>query len=124
MRDTLISRPTVVDFDTFFIPFTTTISLNWPHNPRDVLIPASKAHSLSAAASSPYSNAASPLGNPHLSNPFAPASHHDDEPWVMNPAFEAHLRNLNNWSLGPAFRAAFPEASATVRFEDYGHENR
>ncbi|CAI6341177.1 unnamed protein product [Periconia digitata] len=122
MRDTFISQPAIVDFDTFFIPFTTTISINWPHNPRDVLIPASKAHTLSTAASSPYSSTDSPAGYPpsHTPNLFAtPVIPHDDEQWIMNPTFEAHLRNINNWSLGPAFHAVFPNAVAGVRLEDY-----
>ncbi|PVI02933.1 hypothetical protein DM02DRAFT_275035 [Periconia macrospinosa] len=124
MRDIFILGPNIIDFDTFFIPFTTTISLNWPHNPRDVLIPASKAQSIQTSASSPYSSAGSPAGaQPPTSNPsnnlFATGLNpHDDETWVMNPEFEAHLRNINNWSLGSEFRAAFPNAVSGVRLED------
>lgn len=127
MRDTFCIDPMSVDFDRFFIPYTTTISINWPHNPRDVLIPASKAHAYTpVSASSPYSTTGSPAAHAHsnsANNMFAtPVGPHDDEPWIMNPAFEAHLRNLNNWSLGPAFRAAFPHAIAGVRLE--GKEDR
>ncbi|KAL5386828.1 hypothetical protein DPSP01_003847 [Paraphaeosphaeria sporulosa] len=127
LRDRLINSPTPVPFDAFFIPFTTTVSLNWPYEPRDCLLPASKLHpsSLSATssipASSPYStavNAGSPAGphTPHtISTPGVPK---EDEDWLINPAFESHLRNLNNWSLGPAFRSVFPAFGDAVRIKE------
>ncbi|KAF2438534.1 hypothetical protein P171DRAFT_436997 [Karstenula rhodostoma CBS 690.94] len=127
LRDRLINSPTPVPFDAFFIPFTTTISLNWPYEPCDCLLPASKLHapSLSATssipASSPYStavNAGSPTGphTPHAAS--TPGVPKEDEEWLINPAFESHLRNLNNWSLGAAFRSAFPAFGDAVRIKE------
>ena len=132
LRDRLITSQNPVAFDTFFIPFTTTVSLNWPYNPRDCLLPASKlyASSLSATssipASSPFStavNAGSPAGPPTpqaASTPGATmgALPKDDDEWLINPAFESHLRNLNNWSLGPTFRSTFPAFGDAVRIKE------
>jgi hypothetical protein len=134
LRDRLITAHNHIPFDAFFIPFTTTVSLNWPYNPKDCLLPASKlfASSLSATssipASSPFStavNAGSPAGPPTpqaVSTPGATigALPKDDEEWLINPAFESHLRNLNNWSLGPSFRSTFPAFGDVVRIKE-GH---
>ncbi|MCJ1272327.1 hypothetical protein MMC21_000113 [Puttea exsequens] len=38
MRDTLVSVYPSIPFDDFFIPYTTTLSLNWPYEARDVLL--------------------------------------------------------------------------------------
>lgn len=38
MRDRLVSTHPNVPFDDFFIPYTTTVSLNWPYDAADVLI--------------------------------------------------------------------------------------
>jgi len=127
----MISATPFIVFDTFFIPYTTTVSLNWPYEPRDCLLPASVAKTssnLSTAssqfsASSPYSTAA------HTSSPPAPPTPgpavstpgvlcKEDEQWLINPVFESHLRNLNNWSLGPAFRTAFPHLADAVRIKE------
>ena len=121
-------------FDAFFIPFTTTISLNWPYEARDCLLPASKIHpaSLSSTssvpASSPYStavHAGSPPGpltpQPAASTPGTtsglPMPKEDDQ-WLINPAFESHLRDLKNWSLGSSFRNTFPSFGDAVRIKE------
>jgi hypothetical protein len=132
LRDRLIGNgQNFLNFDAFFIPFTTTISINWPYNPNDCLLPASKVNlpassTGSLAASSPYStavNAGSPappltpqpiVGTPGTVNSASGA----DEQYLINPAFESHLRNLNNWSLGPDFRAQFPNLSGAVRIKE------
>ncbi|KAF2011451.1 hypothetical protein BU24DRAFT_397981 [Aaosphaeria arxii CBS 175.79] len=133
LRDRLIAHSPFVLFDQFFIPFTTTISLNWPYEARDCLLPASKIHSSSLSttssipASSPYSTAVH-AGSPHPSTPQpagstpgANGSTHvpkEDDQWLINPAFESHLRDIKNWSLGPDFRNTFPSFSDCVRIKE------
>ncbi|KAF1971007.1 hypothetical protein BU23DRAFT_510688 [Bimuria novae-zelandiae CBS 107.79] len=132
LRDSLITTQTDTTFDAFFIPFTTTISLNWPYEPRDCLLPASKLHASSLsttssiAHSSPFStavNAGSPAG-PATPQPVSTPGTtlgqlpKDDDEWLINPAFESHLRNLNNWSLGPSFRSSFPAFGNAVRIKE------
>lgn len=38
MRDKLVQVFHMIPFDEFFIPYTTTISLNWPYEPMDTLL--------------------------------------------------------------------------------------
>ena len=38
MRDQMVVHYPNIPFDTFFIPYTTTLSLNWPYEPTDTLI--------------------------------------------------------------------------------------
>jgi hypothetical protein len=111
-----------VPFDTFFIPYTTTISVNWPYSPRDVLIPASKVHPSSLSAPSVSSMPTSPYSTSPATPQSQPHSSHEDEQWVMNPAFEAHVRNIANWSLGTAFQAAFPNSVEGVSIKE--NDNR
>ncbi|KAF2264858.1 hypothetical protein CC78DRAFT_568084 [Lojkania enalia] len=133
LRDRMIATPPFIPFDTFFIPFTTTVSLNWPYEPRDCLLPASKiqASSLSATssipASSPYStavNAGSPAGpatpSRAVSTPGTTLAGltKDDDEWLINPAFETHLRDISNWSLGTTFRSTFPCLATTVKIKE------
>jgi len=131
LRDRLTATKPHVSFEEFFIPFTTTVSLNWPYEPQDVLLPASKIHtnthsatSTSIGPSSPYSthvNAASPQGpptpGPNPSSLLGPLPAEDDH-WLINPAFESHLRDLNNWSLGPSFRGSFPMFADCVKIKE------
>ncbi|KAF1846954.1 uncharacterized protein K460DRAFT_352146 [Cucurbitaria berberidis CBS 394.84] len=133
LRDKIAAKP-FVSFENFFIPFTTTISLNWPYEPRDCLLPASKIRSSTLSStssvhpSSPFSthvNAGSPHGpptpQPTASTPGAVGSigtlPNEDDQWFINPAFESHLRDLNNWSLGPSFRGTFPEFSDCIKIK-------
>lgn len=132
LRDRVIATVPFTPFDSFFIPFTTTVSLNWPYEPRDCLLPASKVHpsSLSSTssvpASSPYStavHAGSPQGpptpQPATSAPGSSTSlPKEDDQWLINPAFETHLRDLKNWSLGPAFRSTFPNFADAIRIKE------
>ncbi|KAG9383337.1 DUF3425 domain containing protein [Pyrenophora tritici-repentis] len=133
LRDKLIACQPPISFENFFIPFTTTISLNWPYPHRDCLLPASKVRTntlsttSSLAASSPFSthvNAGSPQGpaTPGASTPgglasIGPLSKEDDQ-WLINPAFESHLRDLNNWTLGPSFRGQFPQFADCVKIKE------
>ncbi|KAI6974895.1 hypothetical protein KC332_g9050 [Hortaea werneckii] len=70
-------------FDEFFVPFSTTISVNWPASSGDVLV-----------ARSPH---------PGANNGDVP------ENLTITPEFESHFRNLSNWSLGKDFVAKFPD---------------
>lgn len=39
MRDRIIQNHASYPFESFFIPYTTTLSLNWPYEPTDCLLP-------------------------------------------------------------------------------------
>jgi len=94
LRDAAVQQAPAVAFENFFVPYTTTLSLGWPFDPADVLIPRPPPD----------------FGR----RPPAP-----DEPlYRINPAFETHLRSLENWSLGPAFAEAFPEWEALVKIRE------
>lgn len=119
LRDSMIDhhRP-FEQFDQFFIPFTTTVSLNWPYEPRDCLLPSSKwttaclSTSSIPMASSPQTPQP-PVGTPGTTGSLS----QEEETWLINPAFETHLRDLNNWTLGPSFRATFPHFADTVKIK-------
>ena len=83
-------------FDNFFIPFTGTLSLNWPYEPTDALL------------NSGSGNGGSGLG-------FS-----EEGELLINPVFERHLRRLENWSLGPQFASAFPGLRDTFRVKTEG----
>lgn len=93
MRDRLVANYNPRDylFDNFCIPFTTTMSVNWPYDPTDVLLVS---------------------GNAGSEGPGGGV-----EDVVINPVFERHLRRLENWSLGPAFAKAFPGLQDSYRLK-------
>ena len=108
LRDAAVATSPPPNFDTFFVPYTTTLSLNWPYLPTDVLLSTS-------GPMHPNST------NAQASTPGSVSSGRDDGPepvWKMNPAFETHLRDLDNWSLGPNFRDTFPDWASTVRIQE------
>lgn len=110
LRDAMIQTPTHAQphFDQFFIPYTTSLSVNWPYCDSDVLLPST----FQPTASSPESTTTG-------------AAQQAEEPaWRMNPAFETHIRNLENWSLGPPFRDAFPNWGEAVRIIEGSGGNR
>lgn len=47
MRDKMVQLYPSIALENFFIPYTTTLSLNWPHDPSDTLSPASDSDELS-----------------------------------------------------------------------------
>ncbi|KAL9101824.1 MAG: hypothetical protein Q9163_002949 [Psora crenata] len=47
MRDKLVQIYPSIPFDNFFIPYTTTVSVNWPYDSRDILFAASGTDELS-----------------------------------------------------------------------------
>jgi len=79
-----------VSFDDFFVPYTTTLSLNWQYPSDQVLIPAGSSNE----------------------------DGDDAMPLKMNPVFETHLRELGHWSLGTAFAGTHPGLVEGVRIED------
>lgn len=87
MRRQLVAR--LVPFEEFFVPYTTTVSINWPYGREQVLV-------------------VTPSANPD-----------DPSAVKMNPVFEAHLRDLRNWSLGTKFKQTFPQlVDESVRIVD------
>ncbi|KAF7933493.1 hypothetical protein BELL_0208g00160 [Botrytis elliptica] len=98
MRDILVRdyNPRDYLFDNFFIPFTGTLSVNWPYEPTDALL------------NSGGGSGGSGLG---LS---------EEGELLINPVFERHLRRLENWSLGPQFASAFPGLRDTYRVKMEG----
>jgi hypothetical protein len=111
LRDAAAQSSPLPNFDTFFVPYTTTLSVNWPYAPTDVLLPTSGApHPITTNTN--HAAAASPA---------SASSHGADVPepiWRMNPAFETHLRDLKNWSLGPLFRDTYPDWAGTVTIKE------
>ena len=112
LRDAATQTNPFPNFDTFFVPYTTTLSLNWPYSPSDVLLPTGP-------------GAAHPITAPSVAahSPASASSHGrgEDGPepvWRMNPAFETHLRDLHNWTLGPNFRDTFPDWANAVRIKE------
>ncbi|KAI9730885.1 MAG: hypothetical protein M1834_005603 [Cirrosporium novae-zelandiae] len=89
LRDRLVSCYRDHPFENFFLPYTTTLSLNWPYEPTDALLVTDIGGNGDGS------------GDP-----------------IINPIFERHLRNLENWSLGPEFRDALPVLGDTVRIVD------
>ncbi|KAL1632387.1 hypothetical protein SLS56_003629 [Neofusicoccum ribis] len=139
LRDHIITDQPQQAFDNFFIPYTTSLSLNWPHNPRDCLLPASSvpasinttpsgipvdpATEASPTPATGSTNAVSGNdsatggdGSPTTTGEAGSVA--DEDQWVINPEFEGHLRNIENWSLGPQFRAAFPGLANYVKIQD------
>ncbi|KAK4167396.1 AP-1-like transcription factor [Cladorrhinum sp. PSN259] len=85
-------------FENFFIPFTTTLCINWDYEETDVLL--------------------------RMPSPF-PKDGDDNEKeneedgcggdLMINPVFERHLGRLENWTLGEEFERALPELIGTYR---------
>jgi len=75
LRDKLISNYLRFPFDNFFIPFTTTLSLNWPYESKDTLIAIPNTEELSM----------NPIFEGHL---------RDLSNWSLGPAFAKALPEL------------------------------
>lgn len=117
MRDKMVRIYTSVPIEDYFIPYTTTISLNWPRDPNEVLLlrlPNSQV-SGSAPMTSPSQSQAMDIdvgfnGTRVVRNW---RGFDADGEVILNPAFERHLRDLANWTLGPAFAKAHPSLADT-----------
>ncbi|KAL8708070.1 MAG: hypothetical protein Q9220_007002 [cf. Caloplaca sp. 1 TL-2023] len=87
MRDRMCSLWREIPLGEFFVPFTRTLSLNWPGQDSETLV----------------------------RGEGAGAGGEDDV--TINPVFERHLRDLGNWTLGMAFEKAFPMLADTCRIK-------
>jgi hypothetical protein len=104
MRDQLTRSEKEIDFNDFFVPYTTTLSLNWPYSSDMILVQQSPQQQQSSTSSSTPSR--SGRGDEAIPE------------FVLNPAFEQHCRTLSNWSLGAAFQQTFPHlVDESVRIE-------
>lgn len=79
LRDLIIQSSTPTPCKSFFVPFSASVSVNWPPE-RDCLM--------------------------EVQNPADPGG---EKIWVLNPEFESHWRNLENWCLGKEFADEFPD---------------
>jgi len=117
MRDriTRASNVSAYPFETFFVPYTTTLSLNWPYEHSQCLI--STASPTTAGAEG---NTTPRPGSSDATSAVEIALHGTDEgqEFAISPVFESHLRNLNNWSLGTAFADSFPDLVDDVRIRN------
>ncbi|KAF1351042.1 hypothetical protein BDV97DRAFT_350946 [Delphinella strobiligena] len=123
MRDRLVrataQSPSAYPFESFFVPFTTTLSLNWPYESTQCLLPAAY-HTKPSTASSGDGT----VPDPSDASVTATAIENvvngvdDGDEFMINPVFESHLRNLDNWSLGSPFRNAFPDLVEDVKIKD------
>ncbi|KAF2281082.1 uncharacterized protein EI97DRAFT_438484 [Westerdykella ornata] len=124
LRDRVVAEQATTPFDSFFIPFTTTLSLNWPYDPTSCLIRNSNVQPLAPAypTTAPSARANGPTASQRIVQPGGPSSPivlaPEEEQWVINPEFERHIRDLSNWSLGPAFRTAFPNLAKAVKIKE------
>ena len=75
MRDTLVRDHANYPFDDFFIPFTTTLSLNWPYEPTDTLITSTDSDEI-------------------MINPVFERHLRDLRNWSLGPAFAKALPGL------------------------------
>jgi hypothetical protein len=105
MRNQLTLSEKEIDFNDFFVPYTTTLSLNWPYSSDMILV-----------QQSPQQQHSSTKGN---NTPSRSGRADDNTPeFVINPLFEQHCRTLSNWSLGAVFQQTFPHlVDESVRIE-------
>lgn len=108
LRDKIISHHPLISFENFLNPLTSTISLNWSHESRNCLLPASQVRPNSSSQPSASMTDVHNSMDAHLK---------EEGQWQLNPAFEAHLRDLSNWSLGHSFRTAYPTFTNCVKIK-------
>lgn len=75
MRDRIVEQFEDYPFHDFFIPFTTTLSLNWPYEPTDTLL-------------------TSPSSDELLINPVFERHLRNMENWTLGPSFTAAMPGL------------------------------
>lgn len=98
MRDRMIRNPSAYPNDRYGPLYCKTISLNWPYDPQQCLLPRANAVQGGEATSAAVLD--------------------DDEEFMINPVFESHMRNLDNWSVGAAFANTFPELVGGIRIKE------
>ena len=100
MRDELVRTHQRYPFENFFIPFTTTMSLNWPYPDEEVFAPRMGG------------------GGGRMGGSVGGDA---DEELRLSVKFEEHLRKLENWSIGSQFARSFPLlVNGNVRIEEKG----
>ncbi|SMR48638.1 unnamed protein product [Zymoseptoria tritici ST99CH_1E4] len=121
-----LSHPTSpVDFTDFFVPYTCTLSLNWPHGDETVLTRTPgrprASRRMSGENARRSTSSSSPTGRPaDQAGDGAGGLEEGEATLSINPAFMEHLRDLRNWSLGSRFRNTFPFlCDGSVRIEDH-----
>ncbi|KAL9600217.1 MAG: hypothetical protein Q9219_003360 [cf. Caloplaca sp. 3 TL-2023] len=82
MRDRMVGLYGKITLEDFFIPYTTTLSLNWGEGDGEVLVRVDGGGGIGGGR---------------------------EGEWEIHPGFERHMRELGNWTLGEAFERAFPE---------------
>lgn len=89
MRDRMIRDLDKYNLDEFFVPYTNTLSVNWPYGNSCVLTqrPGTKMESNEAEI-------------------------------TINPVFDQHVRNLDNWTVGDEFKRKFPELEGTYNLKE------
>lgn len=123
MRDRLVRAQSLstYPFESFFVPYTTTLSLNWPYEPDQCLLLARRHgdNTTNAPGATEGSNAPRVNSSDATSAIESAVNGSDDgDEFVINPIFESHLRNLENWSLGTTFKNSFPDLVDDVRVKD------
>lgn len=123
MRDRIIRAQSLstYPFESFFVPYTTTLSLNWPYEPDQCLLRTNRQGDEASTAPGAAERTNAPRANSNdATNAIENAVNGSDDgdEFAINPIFESHLRNLDNWSLGSAFRNSFPDLVDDVRVKD------
>lgn len=89
MREAMIRNMGEYDIDEFWVPYTNTLSVNWPYDDSYVLIQ--------------MPGTGGEQGEPEV---------------TINPVFDQHIRNVENWTVGEAFRRRFPELHGTFKLKE------
>ncbi|KAK0740216.1 hypothetical protein B0T18DRAFT_470800, partial [Schizothecium vesticola] len=95
LREALVGfwtrEPGVCRLENFFVPFTTTLSVNWPYEDVDALI--------------------------MVPPPGGEEEEEEGREVLINPVFERHIGRLENWTVGDAFYDAFPALGGTYHWK-------
>ena len=99
MRDRMCELWREISLDDWFVPYTTTLSLNWKYEDCDTLLSIGGSRNGNGSGNGSAGDGGGGGGG--------------GEELSINPVFERHLRDLSNWTLGPAFEKAFPKLADT-----------
>ena len=128
-------QPPPITIEVFFIPFTSTMSVNWPYGEEDCLLispgtgansnnhnnnnnsnnPPPPTYSSPSNGSGSDASAAAADGRRGSFEAAAAANAGSimSDQLLINPVFEKHIKKLENWSLGTKFAEAFPWLDGT-----------
>lgn len=90
MRDRMLQNLGDYDIDTFWVPYTNTLSVNWPYGDSYVLLQA----------------------------PDQPGQPPSSDNITINPVFDQHIRNVDNWTLGQEFEKQLPSLGGTFKLRE------